>query len=229
MVNSRRIIMVVYHDGRPHSVVTESEERGHDGRLYLCVDQWDFDWCQRDRTLYRHLSGCGGGKEFALYGCTSPYQVWAAADVTLIQNAVPPGYFAATRLKSPLKAWPLSKLFDMSEEEESGCVYCSECRDHLPGDDSYHLCEHVRWCDRAGWWSTPDERCPAGCLDCLADGYPTAADTLARLGEGYGWAAEPDAEGNPIDDDRDYRWYCRRDSEPGGYAGAAEAFFEERA
>ena len=35
-------------------------------------------------------------------------------------------------------------------------VWCSECRNSVPGDE---LCEHCWWCDKTGWYSTPSDRC----------------------------------------------------------------------
>lgn len=39
-------------------------------------------------------------------------------------------------------------------------VWCDTCRDWLPGEE---LCEHCRWCNKIGWYSTPSE--PCGCPD----------------------------------------------------------------
>lgn len=39
---------------------------------------------------------------------------------------------------------------------EQDAVYCSDCRDFVPGDE---LCKHCWWCDKTGWYSTPAERC----------------------------------------------------------------------
>jgi hypothetical protein len=35
-------------------------------------------------------------------------------------------------------------------------VWCSVCHDYYPGEE---LCKHCWWCDKTGWYSTPDERC----------------------------------------------------------------------
>lgn len=34
-------------------------------------------------------------------------------------------------------------------------VWCDKCEDHLP---TTNLCKHIWWDDRAGQWSTPDDR-----------------------------------------------------------------------
>jgi hypothetical protein len=41
---------------------------------------------------------------------------------------------------------------------EGDAVWCATCRDWFPEDS---VCDHVWWCDKSCWWSTPSERC--GC------------------------------------------------------------------
>ena len=64
----------------------------------------------------------------------------------------------------------LPKAFDMSDVSnllewlqqnaiESDAVYCGVCRDWLPTSEEWRMCKHIWWCDKIGWWSTPNERC----------------------------------------------------------------------
>lgn len=49
---------------------------------------------------------------------------------------------------------------------QQDAVWCSECRDFVPGDI---LCEHCWWCDKSGWYSTPsDRRACANQQECAA-------------------------------------------------------------
>jgi hypothetical protein len=51
--------------------------------------------------------------------------------------------------------WDLLDWLEHNAIQETS-VYCSVCRDRLPDGG---LCEHCWWCDTAGWYSTPSERC----------------------------------------------------------------------
>lgn len=173
-----RILFVEYRDSRPFSVVTDRAT-------------YDFEWCKRDGCLYKHDSGSGGGP----FPVDERMTYWAAPDAKLVGDydvdereyrELPPGPPPGQRLAEAPEGYPLATLLDDTSEGET--VYCSKCDDWLPGEDTYHPCDHIRWCDRAGWWSTPDERCPAGCEDCLSDGYPTAAlsKPMLLVAEGFG-------------------------------------------
>lgn len=222
----RRVIFVEYHDGRPHEVIARTRHRGHDGKPYHVIEYYDFDWCKRDECLYYHESGSGGDAEFTLYPCTAPYQVWAAPGVSLIRKDKMDGYHPATILDEPLFGWPNDRLFDMAEESET--EHCPTCGDDLPSEDTDELCDHVWWCDSAGWWSKPGERCQDDCEDCRERDRETRGDEhpLGKQAKGFGLIAEGPPDGHWMwsslllsDDPR--RWVI------GGYGAAATAFFDE--
>ncbi len=54
--------------------------------------------------------------------------------------------------------FPIKDLADRVRVVDS-LVVCGTCDDWLDGDDTNNPCEHTRWCDKCGWWSTPEEPC----------------------------------------------------------------------
>ncbi len=150
MRENERIVFVEFLDGRPFNVVTATEGRH---RAY------NLDWCNRDGTLYQHDSGGGAAGVIEVYG-RSTY--WASAGVQIKEK--PSKGYPVKRLKRLPRRWPLSRIF--AEAEEGETEYCSTCDDWLPTDDADRICDHIWWCDKKGWWSTPQERCGEDCKSC---------------------------------------------------------------
>ena len=216
-----RVIFVEYQDGRPHSVVT-------DGHTY------DFEWSRREGQLYYEKAG-GGGKSITVYP-NSTY--WAAPGVELKAyrsdgppwtRPLDPGESLGTRLAEPPPGWPNEELFDLAEESET--VWCDTCRDHLPSEDTPTPCDHVWWCNSHGW-STPEERCPDTCSECVSEGRSTRNSglPLRRLAQGYGLIAEPSWRRHPWrrDPDDHFRHRGPMAEIARGLGRAARAHFEER-
>jgi hypothetical protein len=175
-VKAERIIFIEYQDGRPFEVVTAS----NDGK---CRTYYDVEWCRRDQCLYIHESG----------GSTSPIAVrkgtdfWACADAPIkIEDG------ATRRKRSKFRKKLQTAIAGDWVAGISGgeCTYCPVCEDYLPTEDTYHPCAHIWWCDDAGWWSTPGERCPWDCADCRAHGREVRpAPPMTLVAQGYGRAA----------------------------------------
>lgn len=193
---TERIVFIEYHGDRPFTVITEHAT-------------YDAEWCKRDKTLYLHDSGSGGSELL----CTDDNTTfWAAPEVTFgewdeaTRQYVQIPTHKGTRLK--LARWKKRIEAGITDCQAYGngwsieigeCEYCPACDDYLPTGDCYKLCSHCWWCDDAGWWSKPGERCPWDCQDCtdrererkakptwqvLVEGWRTVA-------QGYGAAASP--------------------------------------
>lgn len=143
---------------------------------WLDRTEYSVEWSKRYGYLYHHC-GSGGG---ALVDVMGAYHV--SGHVAVREQAAtwcsardrPPWRGKRTlkvrrrnrtrRLRqlpmciSGMKAgWD---LLDWLEHNaiESEAVYCSVC-DDWQHEDSWNQCDHVWWCDKSEWWSTPSERC----------------------------------------------------------------------
>lgn len=178
---TEEVLFVEYHDGRPFTVVTTKAT-------------YDAEWCKRDGCLYFHDSGSGGA-----FVVSPGSTYWLHPDCSVVVPSRERPYYrppmsgddTGTRLAKPLPeyslAWILSECGDDTE-----CEYCPTCDDYLPSSDCYTLCDHVFWCDAAGWWSKPGERCPDDCEDCLERGHPTKGHEYPTgfIGTGHGSVAQ---------------------------------------
>ena len=155
----------------PHSVFTSSPSRGP--AADFCYGEFDFNWCRRDRTLYYHCSGSGPGG-FYIHpngkGNWPKLKLWWDSAFTYPRNG---GKFSLKELSHrtvkrfgyEIIAAPIplrsddgtvqsANPFEMALHGDT--VYCSRCEDDLPSE---HLCHHIWWCDKCGWYSSPSERC----------------------------------------------------------------------
>jgi hypothetical protein len=144
---------------------------------YRSRTEYDVEWSRQYGCYLYHMSGGGGGDVVEARG---PYHV--SGDVAVRERA--PQWVSA-RDRPPwkgkrtlniqrrnttrrLRQLPMSfsdmkpgwDLLDWLKWNaiETDAVYCSACDDWLP-DTSNAPCDHVWWCDKNGWWSTPSERC----------------------------------------------------------------------
>jgi len=157
----------------PHSIVAEFhkdsggrfelfsltviEDRGE----YLSRSIYDVDHSRKYGYLF-HQSGSGGAGPVPVSGI---YFVRGNVDVkespcTLI-NRVARKRNHTRKLRVLPKAFDLKPGWDLLDwlqhrAIEQHAVWCSKCRDHVPGEE---LCEHCWWCDKTGWYSTPSDRC----------------------------------------------------------------------
>lgn len=152
-----------------------------DGRVTRSTrEEYDVVWSRRDGYLF-HNSGCGGGPLVEVMG---HYHVSGDAAVIRERAATwcsardrPPWLGKRTqkirrrnatrRLRQlPLcidgmqPGWDILDWLENNAIQEDA-VYCAECDDWLSGE-SNEPCDHVWWCDKSGWWSTPSERCRCG-------------------------------------------------------------------
>lgn len=145
-----RIVFIEYHDDIPHAAVT-SDSKGY-------FQDYDLDWCKRDDRLYWHQSGGWPDRPIVIGKLVEgTVKFWATGDIKIKDG------HNGVSLSRPLRKFPLKTLLDPDNEMET--IYCSECDDHLPTEDSPNPCDHIWWCKVTGWWSTPDERCAVGCVD----------------------------------------------------------------
>jgi hypothetical protein len=176
-----RIIVAEFHkDSRGHlelfslTAITESKDRG-DGKTYVGKEFFDVDYSRRFGYLF-HMSG-GGGDPLAKVEVRGIY--WASPIAKIKEkptqlvdgNDSPPWKGKKTlairkrnrtrRLPNLPQAFKLEPGWDLLNWLENraindDAVYCSDCRDYVPGQE---LCQHCWWCDKTGWYSTPNERC----------------------------------------------------------------------
>ena len=133
----RKIVAVVFQDGRPWSVVTD------DRRIF------DVELCKDDDTLYYTdvgNYGIDGNSVFLEGGRTNDF--WLAKR---FQPKVNPGEGMGNRLEhvNPKWLWGLE-----SWGCESDTVYCKICDDHIPTEDVCEdACKHIHWDAEKGWWA----------------------------------------------------------------------------
>jgi hypothetical protein len=162
------------------SLVVFQEIKGHDGEIYLRIEQWDVDYSKVFGYMF-HMSGAGGDETIEVSGL---YHVTARTVAKRLLGE-PLGALEAPQIveKDPTyvcakanernrtrQLFKLPKAFDLEPGQdlldwlqdngiESETVWCSTCRDCFPGDNECALCEHVWWCDKTCNYSTPDDRC----------------------------------------------------------------------
>lgn len=177
------LLFVEFSDGKPHSVVTSEAT-------------YDVYWSKVDQSLYSHNSGSGGGGH-TVY----PNQEWWAARGQTIawydseghKHHVKPKTETYLRLKSLPEKWSKESLLELVQDSDTECEWCSTCDSWIDVSGySDHPCDHIHWCDSVAWWSTPDDRCDPGCLECLEVEGQTKAETcpLGLIGEGHGHVSQ---------------------------------------
>ncbi len=170
---------------KPRSVVAEFHKKSSD-RLelfslivvedrgdYLARTTYDVDYSKQYGYIF-HQSGGGGAGPVPISGI---YFVGGAINVKVKESPCqlvsrddrPPWRGKKTRIirerNKTRRLRSLPNAFDMKpgwdlldwlqwRAIQEDAVYCSICRDHVPGDT---LCEHVWWCEKAGWYSTDRE------------------------------------------------------------------------
>lgn len=155
------------------ALTTITEGVADDGRRYTMREQYDVDLSRRYGYIF-DLTGVGGGPTVEVSGIyfASPGASVKEKPCQLVSaDDRPPWRSKKTktirernrtrRLRSLPRSFALERGWDLLTWLEYNAiqgdsVWCSICRDDFPETD---LCEHCWWCDKAGWWSTPSERC----------------------------------------------------------------------
>ena len=123
------------------------------------LQEYWVDWCRRDRCYLFHLAGGGGCPPVVIDGLYwTPDPSWVTEQPSTLVNDDARCRNSTRRLDAmPIDLKGCDDLLDYLNQHERNeeAVWCSRCRDDLPNDD---LCEHIWWCDRASWYSTPEER-----------------------------------------------------------------------
>lgn len=160
---------------------------------YDCIirDEYNANWSKKYGYIF-DMRGSGGGRTVTVSG---PYFVWG--DVKIKEEPIaliaagdeaPWTSPATLKIRERNQTRRLARLprqfrghghnvLEWLEENgiQEDSVYCSICGDCMPAT-GYDYCEHVWWCDRTAWYSTPNERC--GCKDrdeCFDDKTLAAA------------------------------------------------------
>lgn len=176
------ILVIEYHRGQPHSVVTD-------------LGTFDFEWCQQQEAIYFRKSGGGmdhGGSHGLCRFCEPsppPGQLWTAPDITLhewksdaeTKAPIGPGQLLEMgylRIKEPLwlktSEGSTRNPFEAGEEYEGHFEYCSIC-DTMLSDDC--LCDHI-------YHSDCGDPVGAGSEEPSQDSMFAALDWLAEV---EGW------------------------------------------
>lgn len=163
------------------SLVTFERGTEHDGRQYVLRATYDVDFSRTYGYLFNQ-SGFGGNNTVSISGIyfacgkvtikETPCQLvdpldkppWRGKKTRTIRERnrtrrlkrLPKAFTSDTAISLGLK--PGEDLLDWLQNNaiEQDAVYCSDCRDFVPGDQ---LCQHCWWCDKISWYSTPAERC----------------------------------------------------------------------
>lgn len=157
-----------------HAITVIEDKTSHDGgRVYRSKRYYDVDWSRTYASYIFHESGGGGGEPVDISGL---YYVSGEAEVRPGPTQWC-GYQGkrsgpnstkeirkrnrTRRLNVPprgIDLEPGQDILDWLERHafEQKAVFCATCRDSLPDE---HLCEHIWWCDKIGWYSTPTEPC----------------------------------------------------------------------
>lgn len=128
--------------------------------------EYDFDFCKSNQTLYYHNSSMGCA--FYVNKLANPsippssFLWWDKSIHPESNDGQARRHLTVEEIKAigygvigePLEIDGSKNPFDNAEYGE--LQYCSECDEFFREDD---LCEHIWWCDKCGWFSTPDERC----------------------------------------------------------------------
>lgn len=158
---------------RLHSLVVIEAKTSRDGKPYTSRDYYDVDWSRTYGYIFDQ-SGCGGGRDPVKvrglhYICGDEIDLipepctWCDGHhkerkrrTKLIRRVN-----RTRRLQSlprGIELRPGEDLLDYLERDgiQGDSVWCSICCDHFPESS---LCQHIWWCDRSCWWSTPSDRC----------------------------------------------------------------------
>jgi hypothetical protein len=160
--------IIEYQDDRPFTVMlmVPGAQR--------MSETWDVEWCKRDRRLYAHLSGSGGEAMYVVTTTHSGRRVYVRPDVPCGVYAQVDGAWTTTPItREELTAAGYEFVteepadpFDGARQypdEDVRCEHCPRCDDWLPiFDDTDRPCEHIEWCDFAGWCLREGEEHNAG-------------------------------------------------------------------
>lgn len=149
---------------------------GFDHKPYVTRREYDVDHSKKYGYLF-DMSGFGGDDKVIAHGIYFAFGdvVIEEAPTTLVDSRDSPPWDGKKTLT--IRARNRTRRLDRLPRAFSGygqnvlewlrcngieehAVWCSECADSVPGDE---LCAHCWWCEKSGWYSTPDERC--GCAD----------------------------------------------------------------
>jgi hypothetical protein len=148
----------------------------HDGKTYIGSDGYDVDWSKRYKSYLFHNSSSGFHEPevSGIYFISGDMKV-KEKPCQLVDTRDKPAWRgkrtqAIRKRNRTRRLMKLPKAFDMEGFEnllewlqqngiESDAVWCSICRDCMPGSEFYDTCEHIWWCQKTGDWSTPSERC----------------------------------------------------------------------
>lgn len=159
------------------SLYTRTEEVSrHDGKTYIAADGYDVEWSKSYGGYVFHNSSSGfhDPEVSGIYYTSGDIKV-KEKPCTLVDTRDKPPWRgertkAIRKRNRTRRLLKLPKAFDMDgvsnllewlqqNAKESAGVWCSECRDYLPTDEEWMLCDHVWWCEKKTDWSTPTERC----------------------------------------------------------------------
>jgi hypothetical protein len=160
-MTERRAIVAEFHkdSGGRLTLISVTSVEDHGDYFYRKI--YDVDHSKSHGYLF-HQSGAGGSGPVPVNG---PYFVSGNVEVkegpNRLVNRKARKRSRTRRLRAVPVAFDLEQGWDLLDWLEHNAiqqdaVWCSVCRDHLPGDD---LCEHCWWCDATGWYSTPSDRC----------------------------------------------------------------------
>jgi len=176
-MNLKRSIVAQFHKsagGRLTlwSLVSIEEEKARDGSddIWLNRKTYDVDLSRKYGYLY-HQSGGGGSGPIhvdSIYFFSGEVAV-EERPCQLLERSKSTGRWKSRAIRArnkprllrmPPKAFRIDGGYLLNWLEVNGIdqdsVYCSECRDSMPGNE---LCQHCWWCEKIGWYSTPSERC----------------------------------------------------------------------
>lgn len=154
------------------TVISEGYSR-HNDKIYISRKVYDVEWSKKYGYLF-HNSGSGGGnvvKVDGLFFCSGDVEIERDRCQLVDARDNPPWRSKRTirirRINATRRMMRLPRHVDLQPGQdlstwlgwngiEQDPVYCSECRDWVPGDE---LCKHCWWCDKRCWYSTPSDRC----------------------------------------------------------------------
>ena len=157
------------------SLWVRTKEVRHDGKMYIGSDGYDVEWSNYHKRYIFNNSSIGLLPEVSgIYFLSGDMKVKEKPCDLVDRYDKPP--WKSKRKKAirernrTRRLAKLPKAFDMEGFEnlfewlqqngiEGDAVYCSTCRDWMPGADLYETCDHVWWCEKTAEWSTPSERC----------------------------------------------------------------------
>jgi hypothetical protein len=208
-MNDKRTILAEFQKKASGRLELFSLTTFEDCGAYLSRKTYNVDWSKRYGYLFEQ-TGFGGGTEVEVGGI---YFLSGPVDVKIVERPTtlvsgddrPPWRSAATkkirqrnrtrRLQKLPKEFALEggDLLDWLRRngiEEDG-VWCSACRDYMPGQS---LCRHIWWCDVSCWYSTPEDRPCASCINgrCRNDFEMTPGTYAFDDGPLWFWGGQPE-------------------------------------